>query len=247
MDAGAAVADGPAAELTARLAAQGTAERAAGERRYLKSPLTHLGVGMPALRRTTRAFLREQRPDLAERLALAAGLWARPEYEARRAAVEVLARSARELDATHLVTVGDMLRAATTWALVDPLAIDVAGVVAQHDPRAGATIDRWIGADTFWLRRAALLAHLPALRADPATAFDGFAARADRVLDEREFFVRKAIGWALREVARRAPDLVVAWLEPRTARASGVTMREAVRYLPEADAARLMAAYRARR
>jgi 3-methyladenine DNA glycosylase AlkD len=67
------------------------------------------------------------------------------------------------------------------------------------------------------------------------------------MLGEKEFFIRKAIGWVLREVAKNRPAEVVAWLAPRTGRASGVTMREAVKYLPEADRDRLMAAYREHR
>ena len=67
------------------------------------------------------------------------------------------------------------------------------------------------------------------------------------MLDEREFFIRKAIGWVLRETGKRRPAEVAAWLGPRTDRVSGVTMREAVKYLPPADAKRLMAAYRAKR
>jgi 3-methyladenine DNA glycosylase AlkD len=67
------------------------------------------------------------------------------------------------------------------------------------------------------------------------------------MLDEKEFFIRKAIGWVLREAGRRRPDEVAAWLGPRTHRASGVTMREAVKRLAPADAERLMTAYRERR
>ena len=67
------------------------------------------------------------------------------------------------------------------------------------------------------------------------------------MLDEKEFFVRKAIGWVLREEGRRRPDEVVAWLSTRTHRASGVTMREAVKYLPPDDREALMAAYQDRR
>jgi 3-methyladenine DNA glycosylase AlkD len=67
------------------------------------------------------------------------------------------------------------------------------------------------------------------------------------MLDEKEFFIRKAIGWVLREVGKRRPDEVVAWLAPRTHRASGVTMREAVRYLPPAARDRLMAAHQEKR
>ena len=55
------------------------------------------------------------------------------------------------------------------------------------------------------------------------------------MLEEREFFIRKAIGWVLREVAKRRPELVTTWLTPRVHRASGVTFREAIKYLPAAD------------
>ena len=51
------------------------------------------------------------------------------------------------------------------------------------------------------------------------------------MLGEREFFIRKAIGWVLREEGHRRPDVVAAWLLPRAGRASGVTITEAVKYL----------------
>jgi 3-methyladenine DNA glycosylase AlkD len=73
-----------------------------------------------------------------------------------------------------------------------------------------------------------------------------FLRYADAMLDEREFFIRKAIGWVLRELARGRPELVVDWLTPRIARVSGVTLREAVRHLPAPDRDALVAAYRAR-
>ena len=66
------------------------------------------------------------------------------------------------------------------------------------------------------------------------------------MLEEREFFIRKAIGWVLRDTGRKRPELVAAWLEPRAERASGVTLREAVKPLPPQTAARLLAAGRVR-
>jgi len=181
-------------------------------------------------------------------------MWGLRIYEARQAAVHVLERSSADLDSDDLPMIERMLRTAGTWALVDPLSSNVVGAIAVADARAGATFDRWIADADFWLRRATLLAPLRRVREDPAqpwpagggrAVFDVFAGYADSVLDEKEFFIRKAIGWVLREAGKRAPDRVVAWLEPRTARASGVTMREAVKHLPAADADRLMAAYRA--
>jgi 3-methyladenine DNA glycosylase AlkD len=67
------------------------------------------------------------------------------------------------------------------------------------------------------------------------------------MLDESEFFIRKAIGWVLREHGKREPDLVFQWLAPRIERASGVTVREAVKHLDAGQRERLMDAYSANR
>ena len=76
--------------------------------------------------------------------------------------------------------------------------------------------------------------------------FERFSRYADAMLDEKEFFIRKAIGWVLRETSKKRPDLVDTWISARTGRASGVTMREAVRYLDPARRAELMRAYNER-
>ena len=77
--------------------------------------------------------------------------------------------------------------------------------------------------------------------------FEPFARRADAMLDETEFFIRKAIGWVLRETSKKRPKEVFDWIAPRTHRASGVTMREALKYLDPRRADRLMRAYRSGR
>jgi len=78
--------------------------------------------------------------------------------------------------------------------------------------------------------------------------FDTFAGYADAMLDDKEFFIRKAVGWVLREHGKRRPDQVYEWLLPRSTRASGVTLREAVKYLePPQRAAILRSATKRRR
>ncbi len=121
----------------------------------------------------------------------------------------------------------------------------VGGILGASYDEVTPVLDRWASDPDFWIRRSSLLAELRPLRAGADLA--PFLRRADAMLDEKEFFIRKAIGWVLREVGKRRPDEVVAWLAPRTHRASGVTMREAVRYLPAADGERLMTAYREKR
>jgi DNA alkylation repair enzyme len=101
----------------------------------------------------------------------------------------------------------------------------------ERYPALTGTLDRWSADPDFWLRRSALLALLVPLRRG-AGEFERFSRYADQMLDEREFFIRKAIGWVLRETGKRRPDLVAGWLAPRIGRVSGVTVREAVKPLP---------------
>ena len=131
------------------------------------------------------------------------------------------------------------------WALVDNLAAHVAGVLVERFPELASTLDRWARDSDFWVRRAAMLALLLPLRRG-AGDFERFGRYADAMLEEKEFFIRKAIGWVLREVSKKRPALVAEWLAPRMHRASGVTLREALKYLPPESRSGLLSASRSR-
>ncbi len=207
--------------------------RAEGEKAYLKSDLDFYGVAAADVRAAIRAAGRPGHDDL---VALTEELWASSVFEHRLAAVELLRRHVDVLGAPDVDLVERMLRGSHTWALVDPLAISVAGPIAS-----GEDLDRWSVDDNFWLRRSALLALLGPLRSGGGD-FERFGRYADAMLDEREFFVRKAIGWVLRDTGRKRPDLVFAWILPRASRSSGITLREAVKPLSEAQRAAVLAA-----
>ena len=147
------------------------------------------------------------------------------------AATLLLERNTGLLRAPDAGLLEDLLRTSFTWALVDGLAANVAGSLVERYPELAGTLDRWAADDDFWLRRSALLALLVPLR-QGAGDFERFGRYADQMLAEKEFFVRKAIGWVLRETAKRRPELVADWLAPRLHQASGVTVREAVKPLP---------------
>jgi 3-methyladenine DNA glycosylase AlkD len=119
-----------------------------------------------------------------------------------------------------------------TWALVDGLASSVVGPLVERQPELAATLDRWAADEDIWVRRSALLALLLPLRRGEGD-FERFSRYADAMLAEREFFIRKAIGWVLRETSKKSPELVYDWIRDRAARASGVTIREAVKYISE--------------
>ncbi len=240
-------ADPDAVQITADLRAAGSASRAAGEQNYLKSTLEFSGTAVPATRTIVTAW-RRAHPDLTgSRLtALAAALWDGPVFECKLAAIILLADRRALLGPEDAALIEQFLRTSGTWALVDSLAADVMGSLVERFPALLPTLDRWAADDDFWIRRSALLALLVPLRRGDPRQFERFARYADAMLGEREFFIRKAIGWVLRETGKRQPDLVAAWLAPRAGRASGVTMREAVKWLPADQRDRLMTAYRAR-
>ena len=236
-----------AGQLETDLRGLATAERAERERAYLKSDLDFLGVRVPDLRKALKTRLAAT-PELDHALliAIVEALWESTIYERRSAAVMLLTARPRLVESGDLPLIERMLRASKTWALVDELAVKTVGTLCERDPGVARTLDRWASDEDFWIRRSALLAHLAALRRGGGD-FERFARYADSMLDDREFFIRKAIGWVLRETARTRPGLVIDWIAARTDRASGVTMREVVRHLPEADREGLMVAYREKR
>jgi 3-methyladenine DNA glycosylase AlkD len=231
-----------ASSLERALRAAANPDRAEHERRYLKSSLVHLGASVPAIRAAAKALARAH-PDLPREavLGLADALWARGIHECRAAAVELLELHVGRLEARDLRIVERLLREARTWALVDNLAASVAGPLVERFPALARTLDRWAADEDFWIRRAALLAELVPLR-EGRGDFARFARHADAMLEEDEFFIRKAIGWVLRDASRADPERVARWLLPRAARASGLTLREATKHLPAARRAAIVAA-----
>jgi 3-methyladenine DNA glycosylase AlkD len=220
----------------------GNPARAEQEQRYLKSQLDHFGVTVPQLRAVAND-LRRRCPDLDhdELVELVESLWAAPVHERRMVAVELLDLYAARLTPDDLTLLERLLRASRTWALVDNLAATVVGALVERHPDSVAILDRWSTDDDFWIRRSALLALLGPLRRGGGD-FARFTRYADAMLDEKEFFIRKAIGWVLRDTAKKQPDIVYEWLLPRAARASGVTIREAIKPMSAGQRRAILAA-----
>lgn len=217
------------------LAVQATADRAEHERAYLKSDLRHVGVTVPGIRATVKEVLAAAPPpDDRALVELASVLWDEPVgdpvHERRMAATIVLDRA--RLGPHDLALLERMLREARTWALVDGIAPRSLADLADRSKEVDAVVSGW-GADAdHWIRRSALLRHLIPLR-EGRGSLEAFGAVADPLLADREFFIRKAIGWVLREASKRDPEAVAAWIAPRAQAMSGLTFREATRRLPE--------------
>ncbi|WP_294568395.1 DNA alkylation repair protein [uncultured Arthrobacter sp.] len=149
---------------------ESTEERAEDYERRLGDSLEFYGASVGAIRGTIRNASRRY-PDLQHDAvtALASELWARPVFERRLAAVVLLQSNIKLLHSSDLTRVEGFLRSAAVRDLADPLAVDVVGallvrLVGQDAVRARAVLERWAVSENIWLRRAAVLVHLPAFR-----------------------------------------------------------------------------------
>jgi 3-methyladenine DNA glycosylase AlkD len=226
--------------LEKAFAAEGTPAHAAKMKAYLKSELPFHGVGLPFIRTSARSYQKTHRglarPEL---IALVKALWASDYFEPRLLAVALLERYAKLLTSADTTLLERLLRDSHTWALVDWLAATIVGGLVSRDPKLKKTLRQWARDEDFWIRRSALLALLTELRAGEGD-FELFATLAEPMLEEKEFFIRKVIGWVLREVSKKRPELVERFLSEHLPRVSGLTLREGSKYLPSEVKARLL-------
>ena len=220
--------------FTRRLRPLGSAARAAGEKAYLKSELRFWGTSQGPLRATVREFC-DAHPDLTRRdlRAIAETLYATDVHELRASAIGVLERERETLDGRDLTWLIGLVRKSKSWAYVDWIAPKVIGDVIARDARARKCLAAWAKDQDFWVRRAALLAEHDALRAGGGD-FALWSRLAAPMLEEREFFIRKAIGWVLREVSKKRPELTYAFLSKHRDRVSRLSLLEGAKYLPAA-------------
>ena len=233
--------------LEAELRAAGSPERSVAEKKYLKSRLDFHGVDAAAIRGAARTFKRQHYElPREELLALVEALWQTEWHDFHSVAIGLLEQYRDRLQPEDIEFTESLLRRCHTWDHVDWLSTKVAGAVVERYPETKPTLRRWANDDYFWVRRAALLALLDALRAGRGD-FDLFAQLAAPMLEEREFFIRKAIGWVLREVSKERPALTSGFLQEHVDRVSGLTLREGAKYLPAEQREELLARYEGRR
>ena len=225
------------AAVRAALAGAGDPERAAGQQRYMKSAMPYRGLTSPEL----RALLRPLLADAALAPASRRGVGGRrPRALGRRGTTARSATPRSPSPATgrpgrgrtptpsmlyrHLVVTG------AWWDFVDVVAADRVGpILLRHRPSRDALLARGAVDDDLWVRRTAIIAS-SAPRGDRPRAADRRHRGQHRGRAGRDFFIRKAIGWALRHHARIDPDWVRAFVAA-TPTVSGLSRREALKHL----------------
>lgn len=214
----------------------GDPERARQQQAYMRSAMPYRGIAAPELRALLRPVLAEHRlgepdtwRDTAE--ALWDGATHREEWYATVALLRH--RSYRSwVDPDLLPLLHHLVTTGAWWDVVDEVAGHlVGGALAAHRPAVTPVVRCWASdQDSLWLRRAAILCQLRH-RGDTDTALLADVVDANLVGTTygAEFFVRKAIGWALREHSRSDPDWVRTYVAERAESLSPLSRREALR------------------
>lgn len=208
---------------------------------YLKSKIPVLGVRNADVRRTVRenARLAELQPaDQADWEQSIRELWDDAEYrEELLAAIELseIPMAARagwhqpdQLDLYH-----HMITTGAWWDLVDPLATHRVGyLLLNFREEVSPMMEEWAVADDFWVRRTAILAQL---KHKYDTDLTHYRWVLEQNLEDsrfgKEFFIRKAVGWSLRELSKTNPSWVRDFIETNRSNLSGLAIREGSKYL----------------
>lgn len=228
-----ALADEVVARLRGAFEPAADPERAAGAAAYMRDQFPFLGIPTPERRRLARTALRDlEDPNESELAAIARALWAQPEREFQHTGCDYLRAHIDVAGIGFIDVVEQLVTTKAWWDTVDALAAHTAGPLVRAHPALVATMDRWIVSEQLWLARTALLHQLAYKRAtDGDRLFRYCALRAG----DREFFIRKAIGWALRTYAAIAPDAVAQFVAS-TPELSPLSTREATRGIARARA-----------
>jgi 3-methyladenine DNA glycosylase AlkD len=209
--------------------------RASAMSDYLLGQFPFLGLAAPVRRAVVKPLAVAPFASEADLLQAARLLWRKPEREFRYTAVDLLRQQHRLLTPAALPQLQKLLLDAPWWETVDGLSAVVGRVLRTardlsqnplHDPQT--TMDAWLAHPSVWVRRSAMLHQLGwRLDTDPQR-LQNYALQ---LADEKEFFIRKAIGWALRDYARWNPQWVRSFLATHGKLLSALTLREAGKHL----------------
>lgn len=217
------------ASVARRLAAAAVPGDVEAMTAYMRHQFPYLGVKAAGQKAAVRSALAEAgRPaDEDDVVEAVDKLWRRREREYRYCGCDLAARFAPRASPAFVEQAARWITTDPWWDTCDSLARRCVGQVVRRHPFLRSTMDRWLGGNDLWLARAALI-HMGGW-GDGIDRQWVLAACRQRAGD-KDFFIRKAIGWILRDLAWVDPDVVVAFVEgPGAPVLSGLSKREAMK------------------
>lgn len=197
---------------------------------YMKTDMPFYGIQKPQREPVYRQLNREFRAQSVKQYeSTVLALWQLPHREEKYAAIEYAMRQRDFISEKRLPLYRRLVREGAWWDLVDPVAIHLIGIayLGSRKPLQ-EQMDAWIESPDLWIRRTAIICQIKhKTETDERRLFGYCRARAS----ETEFFIRKAIGWALREYSYTAPDAVCEFLLQNQEQLSGLSFREGAKLL----------------
>ena len=225
------------AAVRAELARAADPAKAPTMRAYMKSEMPYLGVPMPLVRAVCHTvFSDHPLADFEEWRDTALALWRDAQFREERYAAVALTGDRRYRDYQRLAALPmyeEMIVSGAWWDYVDELASHRIGpLLARYPAEIRPEMRAWSRDENLWKRRTAILAQLGFKdTTDEALLYACIAPN----LGDRDFFIRKAIGWALREYAKTNPDAVRRYVREHDAALSPLSHREAMKHLSDTD------------
>jgi 3-methyladenine DNA glycosylase AlkD len=193
--------------------------------KYMRYRFPFLGLPAPKQAAALRPLLHPHF-DEAFLLAAAQRLWKKKEREFHHAGALLLLKNHKSLSAASLGALRELLESNSWWDTVDTLSTRVIGPIVLRHPRLQYEMDEWSRDANFWVRRCAIIHQLSFKEStDVERLFAYCAANAQ----DSEFFIRKAIGWALRQYARTDARAVIAFVNDHP-ELSTLSRREALKH-----------------
>jgi len=202
--------------------------QAPGMKKYMRDQFEYLGIKSPQFKVLMKEFLSTNGlPPINNLDVILRDLWSLPQREFQYTATSLLGRCEKELPAQFIKTLEFMIITKSWWDTVDTISGGTLGVHFRRFPGVrGKYLAKWRKSDNFWLRRAAILFQLNYKK---ETDFDLLCDIIRENLDSKEFFINKAIGWALRQYARTDPKAVRNFV--KAAPLHPLSRREAMKHL----------------
>jgi 3-methyladenine DNA glycosylase AlkD len=187
-----------------------------------------LGIKTPQSAALRKEFITKHGlPELADLDQIVRDLWSLPEREFQYVAVGLLGKFEKKLPADFIETIEHLLTTKSWWDTVDSIAGNTVGVHFKRHPAVKKKyLAKWRKSEDFWLRRTAILFQL---NYKEETDFDLLCEIIRENLNSKEFFINKAIGWALRQYARMDPKAVEKFV--KSTPLHPLSRREAMKHL----------------
>ena len=202
-------------------------QKAPGMKAYMREQFEYLGVQSTASKQVFSQLLPKHKSAEEIDWGFVGACWADPHRELQYAALSYLGRNERLLDATHIPRLRFLILTKSWWDTIDTI-VHLVGAIVQRHPELKALMVEWSLDENMWIRRTAI-EHQLSLKMKTDT--DLLEVILVNNFGSKEFFINKAIGWALRDYAWVNPNWVRDFIERHRSRMAPLSIREGGKHL----------------